>query len=90
MPNIKSQKDRVVQAAAEQAQNKATKTNLKTVVIKADAASMRMPLTRTQPSWLLFPRSTRLALRVSSRRTPPAARSAVWQSVLTRTLDRAV
>ena len=29
-------------------------------------------------------------LRVSSRRTPPAARSAVWQSVLTRTLDRAV
>ena len=52
--------------------------------------SMRMPLTRTQPSWLLFPRSTRLALRVSSRRTPLAARSAVWQSVLTRTLDRAV
>ena len=27
---------------------------------------------------------------LSSRRTPPAARSAVWQSVLTRTLDRAV
>ena len=37
MPNIKSQKDRVVQAAAEQAHNKAIKTNLKTVV-KADAA----------------------------------------------------
>ena len=31
MPNIKSQKDRVVQAAAEQAHNKAIKTNLKTV-----------------------------------------------------------
>ena len=28
MPNIKSQKDRVVQAAAEQAHNKAIKTNL--------------------------------------------------------------
>ena len=52
--------------------------------------SMRMPLTRTQPSWLLFPRSTRLALRVSSKRTPLAARSAVWQSVLTRTLDRSL
>lgn len=38
MPNIKSQKDRVVQAAAEQAHNKAIKTNLKTVVKKADAA----------------------------------------------------
>jgi len=49
-----------------------------------------MPLTRTQPSWLLFPRSTRLALRVSSKRTPLAARSAVWQSVLTRTLDRSL
>ena len=32
MPNIKSQKDRVVQAVAEQAHNKAIKTNLKTVV----------------------------------------------------------
>ena len=38
MPNIKSQKDRVVQAAAEQTHNKAIKTNLKTVVKKADAA----------------------------------------------------
>ena len=38
MPNIKSQKNRVVQAAAEQAHNKAIKTNLKTVVKKADAA----------------------------------------------------
>ncbi len=38
MPNIKSQKDRVVQAQKEQAHNKAIKTNLKTVVKKADAA----------------------------------------------------
>ncbi len=38
MPNIKSQKDRVVQAKKEQAHNKAIKTNLKTVVKKADAA----------------------------------------------------
>ena len=37
MPNIKSQKDRVVQAASEQAHNKAIKTNLKTVVKKAAA-----------------------------------------------------
>ena len=33
-----SQKDRDVQAVAEQAHNKAIKTNLKTVVKKADAA----------------------------------------------------
>lgn len=38
MPNIKSQKDRVVQAKKEQAHNKAIKSNLKTVVKKADAA----------------------------------------------------
>ena len=38
MPNIKSQKDRVVQSAAERAHNKAIKTNLKTVVKKANAA----------------------------------------------------
>ena len=38
MPNIKSQKDRVVQARKEAAHNKAIKSNLKTVVKKADAA----------------------------------------------------
>lgn len=38
MPNIKSQKDRVVQAAKEQLHNKEIKTNLKTVVKKANAA----------------------------------------------------
>ena len=38
MPNIKSQKDRVVQYAKEQAHNKAIKSNLKTVVKKANAA----------------------------------------------------
>lgn len=38
MPNIKSQKDRVVQSAKEQAHNKAIKSNLKTVVKKANAA----------------------------------------------------
>ena len=38
MPNIKSQKDRVVQAQKENLQNKAVKSNLKTVVKKADAA----------------------------------------------------
>lgn len=38
MPNIKSQKDRVRQAAKEAAHNKAIKTNLKTVVKKAEAA----------------------------------------------------
>ena len=38
MPNIKSQKDRVRQAAKEAAHNKAIKSNLKTVVKKANAA----------------------------------------------------
>ena len=38
IPNIKSQKDRVVQSAKEQAHNKAIKSNLKTVVKKANAA----------------------------------------------------
>jgi len=38
MPNIKSQKDRVVQSAKEQAHNKVIKSNLKTVIKKANAA----------------------------------------------------
>ena len=38
MSNIKSQKDRVVQAKKAAAHNKAIKSNLKTVVKKADAA----------------------------------------------------
>ena len=38
MPNIKSQKDHIVQSAKEQAHNKAIKSNLKTVVKKANAA----------------------------------------------------
>ncbi len=38
MPNIKSQKDRVAQTKKEAARNKAIKSNLKTVVKKADAA----------------------------------------------------
>ncbi|HJA26394.1 MAG TPA: 30S ribosomal protein S20 [Candidatus Fournierella merdigallinarum] len=38
MPNIKSQKDRVVQSKKETLHNKAIKSNLKTVVKKANAA----------------------------------------------------
>ena len=38
MPNIKSQKDRVVQSQKEALHNKMIKSNLKTVVKKADAA----------------------------------------------------
>ncbi|MBP8855594.1 MAG: 30S ribosomal protein S20 [Oscillospiraceae bacterium] len=38
MPNIKSQKDRVIQSEKEALHNKAIKTNLKTVVKKANAA----------------------------------------------------
>ncbi len=38
MPNIKSQKDRVIQTEKENLRNKAVKSNLKTVVKKADAA----------------------------------------------------
>ena len=37
MPNIKSQKDRVVQAKKEALHNKVVKSNLKTVVKKANA-----------------------------------------------------
>ncbi|MEG2930994.1 MAG: 30S ribosomal protein S20 [Ruthenibacterium sp.] len=38
MPNIKSQKDRVLQSKKEAAHNKAIKSNQKTFVKKADAA----------------------------------------------------
>ena len=38
MPNIKSQKDRVVQSEKEALHNKMIKSSLKTVVKKADAA----------------------------------------------------
>ncbi|MEG1862437.1 MAG: 30S ribosomal protein S20 [Oscillospiraceae bacterium] len=38
MPNIKSQKDRVIQAKKEALRNKAVKSNLKTVIKKADVA----------------------------------------------------
>ena len=38
MPNIKSQKDRVVQSQKEAMANKVVKSNLKTVIKKADAA----------------------------------------------------
>lgn len=38
MPNIKSQKDRVVQSQKEALANKVVKSNLKTVIKKADAA----------------------------------------------------
>ena len=40
MPNIKSQKDRVVQAKKEALHNKAIKSNLKTVVKKAVKAAV--------------------------------------------------
>ena len=38
MPNIKSQKDRVVQSQKEAMANKVVKSNLKTVIKKSDAA----------------------------------------------------
>ena len=38
MPNIKSQKDRVAQSKKENLRNKAVKSNLKTVIKKADIA----------------------------------------------------
>ena len=38
MPNIKSQKDRVLQSKKENLRNKAVKSNLKTVIKKADIA----------------------------------------------------
>ena len=38
MPNIKSQKDRVIQSKKENLRNKAVKSNLKTVLKKTDIA----------------------------------------------------
>lgn len=88
MPNIKSQKDRVVQAAAEQAHNKAIKTNLKTVVKKADAAIDANAADKDATVLAAVSAIDKARAKGVIKRTPPAARSAVWQSVLTRTLDR--
>ena len=83
MPNIKSQKDRVVQAKKEALHNKVVKSNLKTVVKKASTA---MPRTRTPPSRPLFLLWTLPRTRVSFTRTLPPARSAAWLSATTRPL----
>ena len=47
MPNIKSQKDRVVQAKKEAMHNKAVKSNLKTVIKRQTLPSTAMLLTKT-------------------------------------------
>ena len=47
MPNIKSQKDRVVQAKKEALHNKAIKSNLKTVVKKQTPPFPPAPPTKT-------------------------------------------
>ncbi len=86
MPNIKSQKDRVAQSKKEAAHNKAIKSNLKTVVKKADAAIDSNARTRTPPSRSLFLLWTLPRTRVSFTRTLPPARSAAWLSATTRPL----
>ena len=96
MPNIKSQKDRVAQSKKEAAHNKAIKSNLKTVVKKADAAidgnaadkdgPKTMTRKRTPPSRSLFLLWTLPRTRVSFTRTLPPARSAAWLSATTRPL----
>ena len=87
MPNIKSQKDRVVQAAAEQAHNKAIKTNLKTVVKKADAAIDAKAADKDATVLAAVSAIDKARAKGVSRRTPLLARSAVWPSVQTRTPD---
>ena len=86
MPNIKSQKDRVVQAKKEALHNKVVKSNLKTVVKKANAAIDSNAADKRPSLRLLSLPSTLLRARVSSIRTPLPARSAAWLSAPTRLL----
>ena len=86
MPNIKSQKDRVAQSKKEAAHNKAIKSNLKTVVKKADAAIDSNAENKDAPSRSLFLLWTLPRTRVSFTRTLPPARSAAWLSATTRPL----
>ena len=84
MPNIKSQKDRVVQAKKEALHNKAIKSNLKTVIKKADAAidsnaADKAALMKAAVSAIDSARA-----RVLSIKTPLPARSAAWPSATTR------
>ena len=83
MPNIKSQKDRVVQAKKEALHNKAIKSNLKTVIKKADAAidsnaADKAAVIKAAVSAIDSAKSKGVI------RTPLPARSAAWPSVTTR------
>ena len=88
MPNIKSQKDRVVQAAAEQAHNKAIKTNLKTVVKKADAAIDANAADKDATVLAAVSAIDKARAKGVIKKNTASRKIAVWQSVLTRTLDR--
>ena len=86
MPNIKSQKDRVVQAKKEALHNKTIKSNLKQWSRRQTLPSTAMLLTRRPSLRSLSLPSTLLRARVSSIRTPLPARSAAWLSAPTRLL----
>ena len=86
MPNIKSQKDRVVQAKKEALHNKVVKSNLKTVVKKANAAidsnaADKETVVKVAVSAIDSAKSKGVIIR-----TPLPARSAVWLSAPTRLL----
>ena len=84
MPNIKSQKDRVVQARKEAAHNKAIKSNLKTVVKKADAAISTGAADMNDKVKAAVVAIDKAAGKGVCTRTPPAARSPVWRRPRTR------
>ena len=86
MPNIKSQKDRVVQGKKEALHNKVVKSNLKTVVKKANAAIDSNAENKDAAIKSLFLLWTLPRTRVSFTRTLPPARSAAWLSATTRPL----
>ena len=82
MPNIKSQKDRVVQAKKEALHNKVVKSNLKTVVKKANAAID----SNAADKETVVKVAVSAIDSVLSIRTPLPARSAAWLSAPTRLL----
>ena len=86
MPNIKSQKDRVAQSKKEAAHNKAIKSNLKTVVKKADAAIDSNAENKDAAIKVAVSALDAAKNKVSFTRTLPPARSAAWLSATTRPL----
>ena len=87
MPNIKSQKDRVVQSQKEAMANKVVKSNLKTVIKKADAAIVSNAADKDAVMKAAVSAIDSAKSKGVIHRTPLPVRSAVWLSALTRPLS---